>query len=116
MKNNGRNVSSAIMGRERCGKQMELVLTTRTPPDQLASLDLPTSTKLQIHKHTNTNTKIQIYKYKYTNSNAQIQKYHLTAKRPHLGVMGFGKSLYTIVIPVNNPINRFILIFTMEAE
>ena len=57
MKNNGRNVSSAIMGRERCGKQMELVLTTRTPPDQLASLDLSTSTKLQIHKHTNTNIK-----------------------------------------------------------
>ena len=55
MKNNGRNVSSAIMGRERCGKQMELVLTTRTPPDQLASLDLSTSTKLQIHKHKNTN-------------------------------------------------------------
>ena len=68
MKNNGRNVSSAIMGRERCGKQMELVLTTRTPPDQLASLDLPTSTKLQIHKHTNTNTntQTQIQKHKFS--------------------------------------------------
>ena len=66
MKNNGRNVSSAIMGRERCGKQMELVLTTRTPPDQLASLDLSTSTKLQIQKHTNTQTQI----HKHTNTSA----------------------------------------------
>ena len=76
MKNNGRNVSSAIMGRERCGKQMELVLTTRTPPDQLASLDLSTSTKLQIHKHTNTRTQIQKHKF---SSPDQLTSVHLYA-------------------------------------
>ena len=68
MKNNGRNVSSAIMGRERCGKQMELVLTTRTPPDQLASLDLSTSTKLQAHKHK--------HKHKYKNTNSHHRPTH----------------------------------------
>ena len=81
MKNNGRNVSSAIMGRERCGKQMELVLTTRTPPDQLASLDLSTSTKIQTHKHKTTN----IHKHTHKNTNS----HHRTNSPLYTSMPGF---------------------------